>query len=142
MRFLGLDVGQKRIGVALSDPDGKVASPLSVVDVSTTAAVFSELKKLSDVHQVDEVVVGLPLTLRGERAIEAEKAVSFGEGLSQHLEIPVRFWDERLSTRVANEVLRTAKTKKKSRKQAVDKVAAAVILQGYLDWLQSSEGQH
>lgn len=136
MRFLGLDVGRSRVGVALSDPDGRLAFPFTVINAARTSEVYSQLKGIVDKEKVDEVVVGLPLTLRGERGPQARETTSFADGLSGELGIPIHFWDERLSTKKAGQVLSEADIRAARRKQVVDMVAATVILQSYLDSLR------
>ena len=129
---LGIDVGTARIGVAVSDPDGRVAVPIATVaagspeDLEAIAAIAEE-------HAVNEVVVGLPLRMDGGRGSAAEAAEAFGARLAERLGLPIRFEDERLSTVEADRALAATGAGGRERRKSVDRSAAAVILQSYLD---------
>jgi putative holliday junction resolvase len=133
-RRLGVDVGSVRVGVALSDPDGVLATPLVTVprdtahgtDVRTLAALVAE-------HEVVEVVVGLPRTLANREGPAAEAARAFATGLAAVLPVPVVFSDERLTTVVATQQLRARGVKGRKQRAVVDQAAAVAILQGWLD---------
>lgn len=133
-RRLGIDVGSVRIGVALSDPDGMLATPLVTVprdveggtDVATIAALVAE-------HDVVGVVVGLPRTLAGREGPAAEAARAFVAALEPALPVPVELSDERLTTVVATRQLRESGRRGKRQRAVVDQVAAVGILQGWLD---------
>jgi putative Holliday junction resolvase len=131
-RVLGLDLGDVRIGVAISDPDGRLAVPLGTVhtgaptDLKAIAALVRE-------HGVELVVVGLPLRMSGEVGSRAAHAERFAEALRAVLDAPVVLHDERLSTVEAERVLREAGAGGRERRRVVDRSAATVILQSYLD---------
>lgn len=134
MRILGLDLGQRRIGVAISDPTGIVAHPLQTIERRSRGEDFARIAALVTEYQVGLVVVGMPLTLRGEVGPQARQYERYAQALAAALPVPLQMWDERYSTAEAIEVLQ--QTRKKSRdvkKGEVDAVAAAVILQSFLD---------
>jgi putative Holliday junction resolvase len=129
---MGLDVGDRTIGVALSDETGTVAQGLQVLRRSGPADV-ARVVELAREHGAAEIVVGLPRTLTGAVGPQAEKVLAFVAALREASPVPVATWDERLSTRVAERVLIEADLRRERRKEVIDRVAAAVILQGYLD---------
>lgn len=133
MRILGLDLGRKRIGVAVSDPEGIIALPVEVVLHQSLALSIERIRGLATEYEVCEVVIGLPVQMSGEEGIEAGRARTFGAALEEATGIPVVFWDERLSTAAAQRVLIDTGMKRERRRQHIDSAAAAVILQGYLD---------
>lgn len=134
MRALGLDLGTKRIGVAVSDPTGTIASPLTVVARSLSRRHDHEtLARLVREEEADVVVVGLPRSLSGELGPAARGVLAEVEKLATVLGVPVETSDERLTTVVAEAALREAGVDGAARRQRVDKVAAAVILQGWLE---------
>jgi len=135
VRLLGLDLGSKRIGVALSDELGLTAQPLLVLERRSRAKDIQALGELIEAHQVEEVVLGLPRRMSGELGPEAEKVQVFGRLLAEATGRPVAYWDERLSTVSAERVLLQGDVSRAKRKRVIDKVAASLILQGYLDWL-------
>lgn len=130
-RFLGLDVGERRIGVALSDASGRLATPLTTIGARDRP--LERIARLAHEHGVCEVVVGLPLTLRGEVGPQAAAVQRFAEALATTLELPVHLFDERLTTAAAEQYLRELGVKPEKRRQQIDQVAAAIILQDYLD---------
>jgi len=133
MRILGLDVGDVRIGVAVSDPLKIIARGLDFIKRTTVKEDVEAIRELVDEHEAEEIVVGLPKMMSGEIGIQAQKVQDFAESLRAVIEIPIVMWDERLSTVAATRVLIEADMSRKKRKKVVDKVAAALILQGYLD---------
>lgn len=133
MRILGLDLGDKRIGVAISDPQQILAIPLTVILHRGEGEVVKMLKELIHQHQVERIVVGLPRSLRGDIGKEAEKVQAFVNWFCEKIDIPVETWDEWLSSVAAERQLREAGVKSKHRKAHRDAVAAAFVLQGYLD---------
>lgn len=134
MRYMGLDVGDKTIGVAISDELGMVATPLTVIRRSTSVKKdIAEIKKLAEAYQVGVIVVGLPLMLAGTVGVQAEKAKEFVEALKPHVKVPVELWDERLTTVEVERILIEADQSRENRKAVVDKLAAAVMLQSYLN---------
>jgi putative Holliday junction resolvase len=130
---LGLDVGDRRIGVALSDPMGILASPLTIIDRSGETEDIEKIVNLISHHQVKEIIVGLPLSLRGDVGEQAGKVHVFIEHLIRHTEVPLKLRDERLTTVSAKRLMREARTKKTKEKVPDDAFAAALILQSYLD---------
>jgi putative Holliday junction resolvase len=131
-RVLGLDLGQARIGVAISDPDRRVAVPLGTVRTGAPADVKA-LAAMAREHGVLEVVVGLPLTMSGAAGEAAGLATRFAEALRAVLGLPVHLQDERLSTVEAERRLREAGRTGRARREVVDEHAAVVILQTWLD---------
>ena len=133
-RFLAIDLGTKRIGVACGDTDTRLAIPLSTLhatgknecDVEVVLALASE-------YETDGYVVGLPLNMDGTEGEACKLARRFGDLLGRLAEKPVHYWDERLSSVAAEELLRPAELTRKKRKARLDRVAAQVILQGFLD---------
>jgi putative Holliday junction resolvase len=133
MRVLGLDIGEKRIGVALSDPGGIIAGALEVVERESQDAALEQIIALVREHGAERIVVGMPLSLNGTPGKQAHVVQSFVELLEQRTGIPVETWDERLSTVAAERMLVEAGVKRDKRKKSIDSIAAAFILQGYLD---------
>ena len=132
-RILGLDVGEKRIGVAVSDPQGILATPLAVIDrVEVTSDIMAILRLVRQ-YEAERIVVGLPRSMDGSIGKQAEKVVTFTEKLRSHINIPVEFRDERLSTVSAKRLMQETSGKKSKKKVRDDAIAAAIILQGYLD---------
>lgn len=160
MRSLGLDVGDKRTGVAISDPQGMLALPLTVINHEGEDATVNDIIKLVEQHEVERIVIGLPRCLNGSLGGQAKKVTAFAERLrnviaieaqqSHFARVDIQMWDERLSTRAAERLMmdagggrnkprsrgkKGAETCRLSAKAAVDAVAAALILQGFLDSL-------
>jgi putative Holliday junction resolvase len=134
MRILALDVGERRIGVAVSDPTATVARPVCTVQRASRAEDLGVIRALVEEHEAGLLIVGRPLTLRGEAGPQAMQIERYAQTLAEALPVPVRMWDERYSTAVAEEFLRQARKRGKRRGRGeVDAVAAAVILQGFLD---------
>lgn len=131
-RILGLDLGQSRIGVAISDPDGRMAVPLGTVrtgapeDVKAIAAMVKE-------HRVTAIVVGLPLSMSGRKSKAADHAEKFAHALRDFLGVPVFLEDERLTTVQAERRLAETGVRGRGRRQVIDQTAATLILQAYLD---------
>ena len=132
MRYLGLDVGDRWIGVALSDPSAKLASPFTILERSDDIADVKAIVSIIEEHDVGLVVVGLPRMLNGSLGIQAQKVGAFTRQLQDRIDIPVEFRDERLTTVSARRLMRVSGTKK-SRRKRDDAIAAAVILQAFLD---------
>ncbi len=133
-RRLGIDVGSVRVGVALSDPDGVLATPLVTVARDTTAG--ADLRAIADLvaeHDIVQVVVGLPRTLAGREGPAAAAAREFADALGPAVGVPIVFSDERLTTVVATQQLRARGVKGRKQRALVDQVAAVAILQGWLD---------
>jgi len=130
---MGLDIGEKRIGVALSDPLGIMASALTVIERTTDDAAIKQIVELARQNDVERIVIGLPRSLDGSLGKQAQTVQAFIELLKSHTELPVITWDERFSTVAAERMLLEAGMKRDKRKRHRDAVAAAFILQGYLD---------
>lgn len=133
MRIMGLDVGEKRIGVALSDLLGLTAQALCVLQRSDLERDIEALLELIRRHQVEKLVVGLPLNMDGSEGNKAGEARVFGDKLAHRAGLPVEYQDERLSTKAVENTLINADVSRRRRRQVIDKMAAAYILQGYLD---------
>ena len=131
MAILGLDVGEKRIGVALAD--GLLAIPLTVIVRAGEGADLERVLTLAEEHEVKRIVVGLPRSLDGSIGRQAERVLSFSSALSESTDVPVDTWDERLSTVSAERLLLDAGVKREKRRARRDAMAAAIILQSYLD---------
>lgn len=133
MRILGLDVGDKRIGVAMSDPEGILASSLMVLKRVGKKRDAWAIVKLVEEHGIERIVVGLPLRADGSEGEQAKKVREFAEAVSARTRVPVEYWDERFTTVEAERLMREAGRGPAARRAWVDAVSAAVILQGYLD---------
>jgi len=133
MRCLGLDIGDRWIGVALSDPGGILASPFTIIERTDDGQAIKAIADIINKEQVGQVVVGLPLSLDGTLSGQAEKVKDFTSKLSEQVEIPVDYRDERLTTVMAQRLKRASGGKKKRGKTRYDAQAAALILQNYLD---------
>lgn len=129
---MALDIGERRIGVALSDETATIAQPLTVLERIGTAKDVERIAQIVKQHAVAEMVVGLPVTLRGEQAQAAQKVQAFLAHLRHTLDIPVVLVDERLSTAEADRRMREADVRRGARRGKVDAVASALILERYL----------
>ncbi|MBI1803155.1 MAG: Holliday junction resolvase RuvX [Ignavibacteriae bacterium] len=138
-RLLGIDYGSRRIGVAVSDPLNVIARGVTVIENSPRA--LGEIQRLADEFDVERIVVGFPLNLKGERGFKAKEVEEFIQRLTRELHREVVRCDERFSTKLALQTMHTMGVKKKKRQQKgiVDEMAAALILQQYLDSHPSSE---
>lgn len=132
-KILGLDVGDSKIGVAVSDTLGWTAQGLTTIYRKNVKNDLGYLRKLIYENNVKEVVVGLPVKMDGKRDAQTQKILRFARLLRKTFRIPVKTWDERFSTVAASKVLERGKVKKKKKAALIDKVAAIIILQGYLD---------
>lgn len=131
MKVLALDYGSARTGVAVSDPTGTVARPLGVVEAASSEQGLARLVELAREEGVERVVVGLPVTLRGERGAQAEETDRFVELLRQALDLPIESFDERFTTKLAQQ---TGRGRAKRPPAPEDAVAAAHLLASYLTW--------
>jgi len=135
-RLMGLDVGKKTVGLALSDTTLSVASPLETIRRTKFTKDAERLKTLADMHDVGGLVIGLPINMDGTEGPRCQGVRQFGRNLEAHLPLPMAFWDERLSTAAVERMLiGEADASRKRRSALVDKLAAAYILQGVLDGL-------
>ncbi len=135
MRILGLDYGSKRIGVALCDELGLTGQGLTTIVRKNRNQVLNALADLVRNHDVEKIVIGYPLRLDGTEGIQCEKVSRFARLLEARLSIPVIKWDETLSSRTAEDILIQSGVRREKRKKIVDKMAAGIILQGYLNSL-------
>ena len=132
-RVLGLDVGSRRIGVAVSDPLGITAQGLKTLQRTTKRRDFEHLQRVIQEYDVREIVVGLPLTMSGAEGIQSDKMQVFAEELRKRFRLPVHLWDERLTSVEANRLLRETDLSIEKRGKAVDRMAAVLILQGWME---------
>ena len=132
-RILGLDVGARRIGIAVSDPLGLTAQGLPTLHRRNRRYDHSELRKMVREYEVSEIVVGNPLRMSGQTGLQAEKMAAFAEQIEQELSLPVHLWDERLTTAEAHRLLDETGIGDARRKEVIDKMAAVLILQSFLD---------
>jgi putative Holliday junction resolvase len=133
MRSLGLDVGDKRIGVALSDPEGILASPFAVINRGDESQALEAILNIIKQQQVGRVIIGLPHSLDGSLGEQAQKVKDFVQKLSSRIQVPLEYRDERLTTVMAERLRRASGSKRTKKKTRNDAQAAALILQGYLD---------
>lgn len=126
-------MGDKRIGVALSDPDGILASPFTIINRKYDQADIRSILDIISQKQVGNIIVGLPRSMDGSIGLQAEKVDSFTQKLRQHVDIPVEYRDERLSTVSARRLVGETRTRKSKKRVQDDDIAAAIILQDYLD---------
>lgn len=132
-RILGLDVGAKRIGVAISDLLGITAQGLQTLQRQNKRLDFAQLERVIREHQVAEIVMGLPLRMSGAEGVQAEKMQAFAEEIRRRFKLPVHLWDERLTSAQANRLLRETEMSIKRRGEVVDQMAAVLILQSWMD---------
>ena len=132
-RVLGMDVGSKRIGLAISDLLGITAQGIETLHRQNKRLDFEQLEKVIREYAVTQIVVGYPLRMSGAEGIQAEKMQRFAEELRQRFQLPVHLWDERLSSAQANRLLRETEMSIQRRGQVVDQMAAVLILQSWMD---------
>ena len=135
MRILSIDHGSKRIGIAVSDELKVIAQPLEFVGAEPLADVLTRLRELVRDKQVELILVGMPRNMDGSYGPAALKVQDFVAALKGALTVPIRTWDERLTSAQANRVLIQGNVRRDKRKEKVDKMAAAILLQSYLDSL-------
>ncbi len=148
MRSLGLDIGDKRTGVAISDSEGLLAVPLTVIANQSEDTTIGDIIKLVEQHQIERIVVGLPRSLDGSLGPQADKVTAFAERLRNviagktkrsHLApIDIKLWDERFSSVAAEKLMVRAGSKRNKRNEHRDAMAAAFVLQGFLDSLRAT----
>jgi len=132
-RLLGVDYGSVRIGLAVSDPDRKIASPLTTYTRTAAEQDARFFRELLEREEIGQIVIGLPVHLDGREGQKAAEARAFGQWLVQATALPAVFWDERFTTVEAEGFLQSAGLTSKRRKQRRDRVAAQILLQSYLD---------
>lgn len=135
MRILGLDFGTKTIGVAVSDETGLIGQGIGTIKRTNLQQDLRELQKKIEQYHVEKIVIGLPKNMDGSLGNSAQLVFDFIEKLKKTFSIQVDTWDERLSTVEAERVLLDADMSRNKRKKVIDKVAATIILQGYLDYI-------
>ncbi|WP_239617528.1 Holliday junction resolvase RuvX [Cohnella mopanensis] len=133
MRIMGLDYGERRIGVAMSDLFGWTAQGVEVIDQKVVADPMARIVELIKQYEVESIVVGLPKNMNGTVGPSGENCIAFAEKLKETLSLPVQLWDERLTTVSAERTLLEADVSRRKRKLVIDKMAAAILLQSYLD---------
>jgi putative Holliday junction resolvase len=131
-RVLGLDVGSRRIGIAVSDPLGITAQGLETLQRQNKRQDLAALERVIREYEVREIVVGLPLRMSGAEGTQSEKMQVFAEELRKRFRLPVHMWDERLTSAEANRLLRETELSIEKRAKAVDRMAAVLILQGWM----------
>lgn len=134
MRLMGLDVGDKTIGVAISDELGISANPVTIIQrIGSIRKEMGQIRSMVEEYGVGLIIVGMPYMMDGSVGIQAEKVIAFIDEMKRRLRTPVETWDERLSTAEVERMLIAADQSRSKRKQVIDKLAAAVILQSYMD---------
>ncbi|MBI5695154.1 MAG: Holliday junction resolvase RuvX [Nitrospirae bacterium] len=133
MRYMGLDVGEKTIGVAVSDGLGLTAQGLDTIRRASFAKDFAALAAYIAEYEVGTIVVGLPKSMDGSIGTQAEKVLAFVEKMKSVIDLPVVMWDERLTTAMAQRALIEGDVSRKDRRKVIDRLAAQLILQGYMD---------
>ena len=142
-RTLGVDLGEAQVGLAISDDLKKLARGLPTIKGKERKRLLQTLRKLIDQMEVDEIVVGLPINMNGTLGIQAEKALGFAEQLKKEFGLPVKTWDERLTTIAAKRALIDSGARRSGRgREALDRVSAILILQAYLDSLSFQGGSN
>ncbi|MEG6565798.1 Holliday junction resolvase RuvX [Thermoanaerobacterium saccharolyticum] len=139
MRTIGLDVGDKTIGVAISDPSGLIAQGIKTIKRSNLYNDIQEINKIINSFKAEEIVVGFPKNMNGTIGAQGQKVIDFVEYLKKEIDLPIMLWDERLTTVEVNRMLvESADMRREKRKKVIDKLAATIILQGYLDYKRKS----
>ena len=133
MRILALDHGTKRIGVALSDETRTIAQPLEYIPAEPFAAFLDRLKLILAEKEISLLLIGMPRNMDGSYGPAAQKVEAFVAGLKTAIAVPIKLWDERLTSTMANRILIQGGVRREQRKEKVDKMAAAILLQSYLD---------
>ncbi|MFA5093682.1 MAG: Holliday junction resolvase RuvX [Candidatus Omnitrophota bacterium] len=138
MRIIGLDVGEKRIGVAVSDPLGIIAQGLTVIERKVPGEDICAIVDIINEFKADSVVVGMPINMDGTRGKSADKVTEFVDTLKAAVKIPVNTYDERLSTKESERFLISSDVSRKKRKNVIDKIAAQLILESYLERIKNN----
>jgi len=137
MRFMGLDIGSHTIGMALSDELGMTAQSLKTIKRKSMEEDLREIKRVIDQFKIEKIVVGLPKNMDGTLGKQAERVLRWIKASREKIFLPMVTWDERLSTVGASKILIEADLSRKKRKKVIDQLAAAFILQGYLDQMRN-----
>lgn len=133
MRIICLDIGNKTVGVAVSDPLGYTAQGITTIHRKNIKQDMNSILELCNEYNADRILAGFPKNMNGTVGPQAEKVIAFCDHLKKVSELPIEFWDERLTTVCANRAMLEGDLSRKKRKQIVDKLAAVFILQSYLD---------
>ncbi len=144
MRILGLDFGSKTVGVAVSDGLLLTAQGVETIerkDENKLRKTCARIEELIAEYEITEIVLGLPKNMNNTEGERVEKTKAFGEMLERRTGLPVHYWDERLTTVAAEQILMESRVRRENRKAVIDKVAAGLILQGYLDCLKTKENE-
>mgnify|MGYP000888376161 CR=1 FL=1 len=139
MRILGIDLGDKTIGLAVSDPSGLVSQPVKTVRRTEAERDIEAVKNVIDEYDIGKIVIGLPKNMNGSIGPQSEKTLAFAETLRGATGLEVISWDERLTTVAAERALLEADLSRRKRREVIDSVAASIILQGYLESQSPSE---
>ena len=137
--ILGIDLGKKRTGIAVSDVNQKIASPLKVIENMKFNEILNILEKIVTERNICAIIVGDPINMDGSIGPKSQSSRSFIKNLSKELDIPILLWDERLTTVSAERSLLEADISRKKRQQIIDKIAASIILQNFLDYLNAKQ---
>lgn len=140
MRKLGIDYGSKYIGIAVSDRSNTIAHSKEVIRRTDLKKDLATIKDYINDYKIDQIIVGMPTSLNGTKGPRAEKTEQFVNFLKNHLDLEIITWDERFTTLIADRSMIDADLSRKKRKKMVDKIAAALILQNYLDYLNQKDG--
>jgi putative Holliday junction resolvase len=139
MKILGIDYGEKRVGLAVSDPSNMVARSLKVLMRNETRRWLGEMKEIIEQNKIGKIVIGLPRNMNGSLGEKGKDVLAFVKVLEKVVNVPIVTWDERLTTVSAEKVLVQAELSRKKRRDILDKLSACIILQNYLDSIGSSE---
>jgi len=139
MKILGIDYGEKRIGLALSDPSNMVARSLKVLKRNGTRRWLGEMKEIIEQNKIEKIVIGLPRNMNGSMGEKGKEVLAFVKVLEKVVNVPIVTWDERLTTVSAEKVLLQAELSRKKRRDILDKLSACIILQNYLDSIGSRQ---
>lgn len=137
MRILGIDFGDARTGIAVSDPSGMMASPVCVINETSFDETVKKAAKYAKEYKVEQIVVGYPKNMNGTIGERAEKSRRFAQQLEAEAAVPVKLWDERCTTLSAAVYMNATNTRGRKRKATIDAAAATIILQDYLDFLRN-----
>ena len=140
MRIMGLDYGERTIGVAVSD--ALLLTAQGIKTIRRSKKELEELRAIIKDYEVDQIILGYPKNMNGTLGPRAQATEEFAQILKEEFELPITFWDERLSTMGAQRSLLEADVSRAKRKQVIDKMAAVFILQGYLDYIRLKNGQN
>jgi len=139
MKILGIDYGEKKVGLALSDPSNTIAQSLKVLKRKGSLSFLEQIKAIVNQNRVEKIVVGLPRNMNGSVGEKGKEVLAFVKALGKAVEVPIVTWDERLTTVTAERVLLQADLSREKRSEVLDKLSACIILQSYLDSITSNQ---